>query len=80
MSKYKEYLKQEPIAGYSLFCDAGFLIYDIDETEEKVVIADQLGDKLSGFRKNKIHYNAKGEPYFNHFGRKIYFNECLRTV
>lgn len=80
MSKYKEYLKQEPIAGYSLFCDAGFLIYDIDETEERVIIANFANSKIFGFRKNKIHYNSKGEPYFNHFGRKIYFNECLRVM
>ena len=80
MSKYKEYLKQEPIAGYSLFCDAGFLIYDVDNIEDKVIIADTLSGKIAGFRKNKIHYNAKGEPYFNHFGRKIYFNECLRVM
>lgn len=78
MSKYKEYLKREPISSYSLFGDAGFLIYDMDEREESVVIADALGSEITGFRKNKIHYNAKGDAYFNHRGRKIYFNECLR--
>lgn len=80
MKKYGEYLKQKPIASYSLFGDAGFLIYDIDEREEKVLIANFASGKTFGFRKNKIHYNLKGEPYFNHFGKKIYFNECLRIV
>lgn len=79
MRKYKEYLKSKPIASYSLFGDYGFLIYDIDEAEEKVLIANSVSGKISGFRKNKIYYNAKGEPYFNHFGIKIYFNECLRV-
>ena len=78
MSKYKKYLKQKPAAAYSLLYDCGYLIYDIDEMEDKVLIADALSGKISGFRKNKIHYNAKGEPYFNHRGMKIYFNECLR--
>ena len=80
MRKYKEYLKQKPIASYSLFVDYGFLIYDIDETEEKVLIANSVSGKILGMRKNKIHYDLKGEPYFNHFGRKIYFNECLKIV
>ena len=80
MSKYKDYLKQNPIARYSLFGDAGFLIYDIDEAGENVIIADTVSGKIFGFRKNKIYYSAKGEPYFNHFGRKIYFNECLRVM
>lgn len=80
MSKYEEYLKKQPIAGYSLFYDAGYLIYDIDNIEDKVIIADQLGNRISGFRKNKIYYDAEGEPYFNHYGRKIYFNECPRFM
>ena len=80
MRKYEDYLKQKPIAGYSLFADAGFLIYDIDETEEKVLIANSVSGKILGFRKNKIHYDMKGEPYFNHYGRKIYFNECMRIM
>ena len=79
MSKYEEYLKREPIAGYWMFYDSGCLIYDIDEMEDKVLIADAIGSRTSGFRKNKIHYDAKDEPYFNHFGRKIYFHECLRV-
>lgn len=80
MRKYEDYLKQKPIAVYSLFYDYGFLIYDVDETEEKILIANSVSGKITGFRKNKIHYNAKGEPYFNHFGKKIYFNECLRIM
>lgn len=80
MSKYEEYLKKQPAAVYSLFCDAGYLIYDIDYIEDKVIIANTINNQIFGFRKNKIYYNAKGEPYFNHFGRKIYFNECLRTM
>ena len=80
MSKYKECLKSEPIAAYGLSNNFGVLIYEIDEAEERVLIADKAGSRLSGFRKNKIHYDLKGEPYFNHFGKKIYFNECLRIV
>lgn len=80
MRKYEEYLKQKPIASVCLSNNSGFLIYDIDNTEEKVLIANCVSGKISGFRKNKIYYNIKGEPYFNHFGRKIYFNECLRVM
>ena len=80
MRKYKEYLKKQPMAGYWTTYDFGFLIYDIDETEEKVLIANFACGQTFGFRKNKIYYDLKGEPYFNHFGRKIYFNECLRLV
>ena len=78
MSKYKDYLKKQPVASYWSTYDSGCLIYDIDE--EKVLIANSVSGKISGFRKNKIHYDSKGEPYFNHRGMKIYFNECLRIV
>ena len=80
MSKYKDYLKKEPIASYWMLYDSGCLIYDIDDAEEKVLIANSVSGKISGFRKNKIYYDMEGEPYFNHFCRKIYFNECLRIV
>lgn len=80
MSKYKDYLKQQPITRYWLTYDSGFLIYDIDETEERVVIANFANGKIFGLRKNKIYYSMEGAAYFNHFGRKIYFNECLRIV
>ena len=78
MSKYKEYLKYQPISGYWLTYDSGFLIYNIDNSEDKVVIADYFKSRINGFRKNKIHYDMKGNSYFNHYGMKIYFNECLR--
>lgn len=80
MSKYKEYLKSKPISGYWLTYNTGFLIYAIDNIEGEVVIANYFEGQIDGFRKNKIYYDKNGEPYCNHFGRKIYFNKCLKTL
>lgn len=78
MSKYADFLECKPIGGYWITYDTGFLIYEIDAMNNKILVADNVRDRIFGFRKNEIHYDKKGNAYFCRYRKKIFLNECLR--
>lgn len=76
----KVYLKEGPIASYSIANAFGVVIYDlIFGADDYVVCAFCNCGVISRITKVKIRYDYLGRPYFIK-GSRIYFDDCMRTV
>lgn len=42
-------------------------------------VKDELTETKSRKSKSRIQHTAKGQPYFIHYKRKIYLDECIKV-
>lgn len=51
----------------------------IEANDDYVVAGYDFGNGIRGLRRRKLHYNAKGNPYFVMYGHREYLSEYMRT-
>lgn len=50
-----------------------------DGIDTYAYVTDNYGDGYKNITKNKVYYNAKGNPYFVRNGRRWYLNQFMRV-
>lgn len=67
------------IASRSRFVDAATVIYAVEYgIDDAVLVGDVYGSTRKIPRLSRIRYNAQGEAYFMHYGRREYLREYMR--
>ena len=68
------------IASRPIFADAATVIYAIEYgTDDAVLVGDVCGDIRKVPHLSRIRYNAQGDAYFMHHGRREYLREYMRV-
>ena len=68
-----------PIASRPIFADAATVIYSVEYgIDDAVLVGDVCGDTRKVPRLSRIRYNAQGDAYFIHNGRREYLREYMR--
>lgn len=58
----------------------GLAIMEIEYgIDDYVCVCENYGDGYKRLTKNKIHYNAKGNPYFVRYGKRYYLDQFMRV-
>lgn len=67
------------IASRSRFVDAATVIYAVKYgIDDAVLVGDVYGSTRKIPRSSRIRYNAKGDAYFMHHGRREYLRDYIR--
>ena len=78
MKKYivKDYVA---IASRPVFNDAAIVIYAIEYgIEDAILVGDVYGDTRKTPHFVRLRYNAQGDAYFMHHGRREYLRDYIR--
>ena len=68
------------IASSPVFNDAAIVIYAIEYgIDDAVLVGDVYGDTRKTPRLSSIRYNASGDAYFMHYGRREYLRDYIRV-
>ena len=68
------------IASSPVFNDAAIVIYAIEYgINDAVLVGDVYGDTRKTPRFSSIRYNASGDAYFMHYGRREYLRDYIRV-
>ena len=68
------------IASRPVFNDAAIVIYAIKYgIDDAVLVGDVYGDICKTPRLSSIRYNANGDAYFMHYGRREYLRDYIRV-
>ena len=68
------------IASRPVFNDAAIVIYAIKYgINDAVLVGDVYGDTRKTSRLSSIRYNANGDAYFMHYGRREYLRDYIRV-
>jgi hypothetical protein len=70
MTKYKKSIASKPCSNWG-----GIEIMDIND--DRVIVRDNYG-KPTKAHHSKVRYNANGDPYFKHNGRREYLRDYIR--
>ena len=67
------------IASRPVFNDAAIVIYAVEYgIDDNVLMGDVYGDTRKTPRLSRIRYNAQGDAYFMHYGRREYLRDYVR--
>ena len=67
------------IASRPVFNDAAIVIYAVQYgIDAAVLVGDVYGDTRKAPRLSRIRYNANGDSYFMHYGRREYLRDYMR--
>ena len=67
------------IASRPVFNDSSIVIYAIEYgIDDVVLVGDVYGDTRKTPRLSHIRYNAQGDAYFMHYGRREYLRDYIR--
>ena len=68
------------IASRPVFNDAAIVIYAIEFViDDAVLVGDVYGDTRKTPRLSSIRYNASGDAYLMHYGRREYLRDYIRV-
>ena len=68
------------IASRPVFNDAAIFIYAIKNgIDDAVLVGDVYGDTRKTPHLSRIRYNANGDAYFMHYGRREYLRDYIRV-
>ena len=68
------------IAFRPVFNDAAIVIYAIEYgINDAVLVGDVYGDTRKTPHLSRIRYNANGDAYFMHYGRREYLRDYIRV-
>lgn len=69
----------KPVGTLCLNNFGGLAIMEIEHgIDDYVVVTDNYGNGYENITRNKIRYNAKGNPYFVRNNRRWYLNQFMR--
>ena len=54
------------------------IVYDVEDYVVFYVSNNDTGER-SNKTKSRVRYTANGVPYFMHYKRRIYLDECMRV-
>ena len=67
------------IASRPVFNDAAIVIYAVEYgIEDAILVGDVYGDTRKTPHFVRLHYNAQGDAYFMHHGRREYLRDYVR--
>ena len=68
------------IASRPVFNDAAIVIYAIEYgIDDSILVGDVYGDTRKTPHLSSIRYNASGDAYFMHYGRREYLRDYIRV-
>ena len=68
------------IASRPLFYDAATVVYAVKhDLDDFILVGDVCGDIRKIPRWSRIRYNAQGDAYFMHHGRREYLHDYMRV-
>ena len=70
----------KPVGVLTLCNWGGLSIMEIEHGfDDYVYVCDNYGDGYKNITKNRINYNAKGNPYFIRNGKRYYLSEFMKV-
>lgn len=67
------------IASRPIFADAATVIYSAEhDIDDYVLVGDVCGEIRKIPHRSRIRYNAQGDAYFMHHGRREYLQDYMR--
>ena len=68
------------IASRPVFNDTAIVIYAVEYgVNDSILVGDVYGDTRKTPRLSSIRYNANGDAYFMHYGRREYLRDYIRV-
>ena len=68
------------IASRPVFNDTAIVIYSVEYgVNDSILVGDVYGDTRKTPRLSSIRYNASGDAYFMHYGRREYLRDYIRV-
>ena len=68
------------IASRPVFNDSAIVIYSVEYgVNDSILVGDVYGDTRKTPRLSSIRYNASGDAYFLHYGRREYLRDYIRV-
>ena len=68
------------IASRPVFNDSAIVIYSVEYgVNDSILVGDVYGDTRKTPRLSSIRYNASGDAYFMHYGRREYLRDYIRV-